>query len=159
MKQKFFEIIKFYWVYLLTILIGCYLAEIATGLVMGLAQYKLSFSVQLPRLFIQLAAHPIHYYCSYLAQKNPLLLISSLITVFYSFYAAFKHHQKSQSWQTAKTDTHGSATWGSVKELRDQYHSITVSSVMASFNHTLDVKTIQTLQKHTDHLSQGERAS
>lgn len=71
MKDKLLNSIKASWPYLLTLIIGLYLAEILAGAVMALSRYKLTFADHMPTVLKQLALHPWHYYNLYLDQKEP----------------------------------------------------------------------------------------
>ena len=73
MKDKLLDSVKASWPYLLTLIIGLYLAEILAGSVMALSHYKLTFADHMPTVLKQLALHPWHYYNLYLGQKNPVL--------------------------------------------------------------------------------------
>ena len=48
MKSKLLNAIKASWPYLLTLVIGLYLAEILAGSVMALSRYKLTFADHMP---------------------------------------------------------------------------------------------------------------
>lgn len=112
MKSKLLNAVKASWPYLLTLIIGLYLAEILAGSVMALSRYKLTFADHMPTVLKQLALHPWHYYNLYLGQKNPVLIIVSVAVILYTIYFALKRNSKHKAWETADTETHGSATWG-----------------------------------------------
>lgn len=155
MKSKLLNAIKASWPYLLTLVIGLYLAEILAGSVMALSRYKLTFADHMPTILKQLALHPLHYYNLYLGQKNPVLIIVSVAVILYTIYFALKRNSKHKAWETADTETHGSATWGNLKELSDHYFSINTKDLKPAFNNSiateiLEALTQQEVQSKTD---------
>lgn len=146
MKDKLLNSVKVSWPYLLTLIIGLYLAEILAGSVMALSHYKLTFADHMPTVLKQLALHPWHYYNLYLGQKNPVLIIVSIAVVLYTIYFALKRNSKHKAWETADTDTHGSATWGNVKDLLTQYFTISPKDLSSQFNESLNSDVIKQLQ-------------
>lgn len=155
MKSKLLNAIKASWPYLLTLVIGLYLAEILAGSVMALSRYKLTFADHMPTILKQLALHPLHYYNLYLGQKNPVLIIVSVAVILYTIYFALKRNSKHKAWETAGTETHGSATWGNLKELSDHYFSINTKDLKTAFNNSiateiLEALTQQEVQSKTD---------
>lgn len=58
MKDRSIAVIKASWPYLLTLIIGLYLAEILAGAVMALSRYKLTFADHMPTVLKQLVLHP-----------------------------------------------------------------------------------------------------
>ena len=94
MKDRSIAVIKASWPYLLTLIIGLYLAEILAGSVMALSHYKLTFADHMPTVLKQLALHPWHYYNLYLGQKNPVLIIVSVAVILYTIYFALKRNSK-----------------------------------------------------------------
>lgn len=145
MKDKLLNSVKASWPYLLTLIIGLYLAEILAGSVMSLSRYKLAFADHMPTVLKQLALHPWHYYNLYLGQKNPVLIIVSVAVVLYTIYFALKRNSKHKAWETADTETHGSATWGNLKELSDHYFSISPKDLTTSFNTMTDLEAVKML--------------
>lgn len=155
MKSKLLNAVKASWPYLLTLIIGLYLAEILAGSVMALSRYKLTFADHMPTILKQLALHPWHYYNLYLGQKNPVLIIVSVAVILYTIYFALKRNSKHKAWETADTETHGSATWGNLKELSDHYFSINTKDLKTAFNNSiateiLEALTQQEVQSKTD---------
>lgn len=146
MKDKLLNSVKVSWPYLLTLIIGLYLAEILAGAVMALSRYKLTFADHMPTVLKQLVLHPWHYYNLYLGQKNPVLIIVSIAVVLYTIYFALKRQSKAKQWETADTDTHGSATWGNVKDLLSQYFTISTKDLSNQFNDSLNQETVRRLQ-------------
>ncbi|ATL80173.1 conjugal transfer protein [Lactiplantibacillus plantarum] len=146
MKDKLLNSVKVSWPYLLTLIIGLYLAEILAGSVMALSHYKLTFADHMPTVLKQLALHPWHYYNLYLGQKNPVLIIVSIAVVLYTIYFALKRNSKHKAWEKADTDTHGSATWGNVKDLLTQYFTISSKDLSSQFNESLNSDVIKQLQ-------------
>ena len=155
MKSKLLNAIKASWPYLLTLVIGLYLAEILAGSVMALSRYKLTFADHMPTVLKQLALHPWHYYNLYLGQKNPVLIIISVAVILYTIYFALKRNSKHKAWETADTETHGSATWGNLKELSEHFFSINAKDLKTAFNNSiateiLEALTQQEVQSKTD---------
>lgn len=155
MKSKLLNAIKASWPYLLTLVIGLYLAEILAGAIMALSRYKLTFADHMPTILKQLALHPWHYYNLYLGQKNPVLIIVSVAVILYTIYFALKRNSKHKAWETADTETHGSATWGDLKGLSDHYFSINTKDLKTAFNNSiateiLEALTQQEVQSKTD---------
>lgn len=147
MKDKLLDSVKASWPYLLTLIIGLYLAEILAGAVMALSHYKLTFTDHMPTVLKQLALHPWHYYNLYLGQKNPVLIIVSVAVVLYTIYFALKRNSKHKAWETADTETHGSATWGNLKELSDHYFSINAKDLTTAFNRSTTTEILEALTK------------
>ena len=145
MKSKLLNAIKASWPYLLTLIIGLYLAEILAGSVMALSRYKLTFADHMPTVLTQLALHPWHYYNLYLGQKNPVLIIVSVAVILYTIYFALKRNSKHKAWKTADTETHGSATWGDLKELSDHYFSINAKDLTTAFNKSIATEILEAL--------------
>ncbi|MBU7510982.1 conjugal transfer protein [Lactiplantibacillus pentosus] len=155
MKSKLLNAIKASWPYLLTLVIGLYLAEILAGAIMALSRYKLTFADHMPTVLKQLVLHPWHYYNLYLGQKNPVLIIVSVAVILYTIYFALKRNSKHKAWETADTETHGSATWGDLKELSDHYFTINTKDLKTAFNNSiateiLEALTQQEVQSKTD---------
>ncbi|MCT4469189.1 conjugal transfer protein, partial [Lactiplantibacillus plantarum] len=100
-----------------------------------------------PTVLKQLALHPWHYYNLYLGQKNPVLIIVSIAVVLYTIYFALKRNSKHTAWETADTETHGSATWGNLKELSDHYFSITAKDLTTAFNRSTTTEILEALTK------------
>ena len=145
MKDRSIAVIKASWPYLLTLVIGLYLAEILAGAIMALSRYKLTFADHMPTVLKQLALHPWHYYNLYLGQKNPVLIIVSVAVILYTIYFALKRNSKHKAWETADTETHGSATWGNLKELSDHYFSINTKDLTTAFNKSTKVEILKSL--------------
>ena len=145
MKDRSIAVIKASWPYLLMLIIGLYLAEILAGAVMALSRYKLTFADHMPTVLKQLALRPWHYYNLYLGQKNPVLIIVSVAVILYTIYFALKRNSKHKSWETADTETHGSATWGDLKELSDHYFSITAKDLTTAFNKSTKAEILKSL--------------
>ncbi len=151
MKDKLLNSVKASWPYLLTLIIGLYLAEILAGSVMALSRYKLAFADHMPTVLKQLALHPWHYYNLYLGQKNPVLIIVSVAVVLYTIYFALKRNSKHKAWETADTETHGSATWGNLKELSDHYFSINAKDLTTAFNKSTKAEILKSLVDEKSH--------
>ena len=145
MKSKLLNAVKASWPYLLTLIIGLYLAEILAGSVMALSRYKLTFADHMPTVLTQLALHPWHYYNLYLGQKNPVLIIVSVAVILYTIYFALKRNSKHKAWETADTETHGSATWGDLKELSNHYFSINAKDLTTAFNKSIATEILEAL--------------
>ena len=156
MKDKLLNSAKASWPYLLTLIIGLYLAEILAGSVMALSRYKLAFADHMPTVLKQLALHPCRYYNLYLGQKNPVLIIVSVAVVLYTIYLALKRSSKHKSWETADTETHGSATWGNLKELSDHYFSINAKDLTTAFNRSTTTEILEALTKQETQSKTGK---
>ena len=51
-------------------------------------------------------------------EKNPFFIIGTIVAILYSLYANSKTNSKKEGWETEdKNAYHGSARWGSLKEL------------------------------------------
>lgn len=147
MENKGINFLKHLIPYLIALVAGLYLVVLITGSFMALSQYKLDLPQHFSNVLSGLVTQPIHYYAEYLAQKNPLTIILSLVIILYLVYFALKRSKKGKVWETADTDTHGSATWGNIRELLSQYFSITPKNLSDSFNKSLNTDTIKKLQE------------
>lgn len=147
MENKGLNFLKHLIPYLIALLAGFYLVVLITGSFMALSQYKLDLPQHFSSIITGLATHPIHYYSLYLSQKNPLTIILSVVFILYLAYFALKRSKKGKEWETADTDTHGSATWGNIRDLLSQYFSITPKNLSDSFNKSLNADTIKSLQE------------
>ncbi|MDT6981768.1 conjugal transfer protein [Levilactobacillus zymae] len=156
MKDKLLNSVKVSWPYLLTLIIGLYLAEILAGSVMALSHYKLTFANHMPTVLKQLALHPWRYYNLYLGQKNPVLIIVSIAVVLYTVYFALKRNSKHKAWETADTETHGSATWGNLKDLSDHYFSINAKDLTTAFNRSTTTEILEALTKQETQSKTGK---
>lgn len=156
MKDRSIAVTKASWLYLLTLIIGLYLAEILAGSVMAVSHYKLTFVDHMPTVLKQLALHPWHYYNLYLGQKNPVLIIVSIAVVLYTIYFALKRNSKHKAWETADTETHGSATWGNLKELSDHYFSINAKDLTTAFNRSTTIEILEALTKQETQSKTGK---
>ncbi|KAL3946971.1 conjugal transfer protein [Lentilactobacillus hilgardii] len=145
MKAKLLNVVKASWSYVLTLIAGLYLVGILTGTIMALSKYKLTTAVHLSAVLRQLALHPWHDDLLYLSQKNPISIIAGIGVILYTLYLALKHNSQHQSWQTADTETHGSATWGDLKELSDHYFSINAKDLTTAFNNTTQAEILKSL--------------
>lgn len=145
MKAKLLNVVKASWPYGLTLIAGLYLVGILTGTIMALSKYKLTTAVHLSAVLKQLAFHPWHNDLLYLSQKNPISIIAGIGVILYTLYLALKHNSQHQSWQTADTETHGSATWGDLKELNDHYFSINTKDLTTAFNNSTQAEILKSL--------------
>ena len=145
MKAKLLNVVKASWPYGLTLIAGLYLVGILTGTIMALSKYKLTTAVHLSAVLKQLAFHPWHNDLLYLSQKNPISIIAGIGVILYTLYLALKHNSQHQSWQTADTETHGSATWGDLKELNDHYFSINAKDLTTAFNNSTQAEILKSL--------------
>ncbi|WP_195858270.1 conjugal transfer protein (plasmid) [Ligilactobacillus acidipiscis] len=132
--------------YLIMLLVGFYLAMLVTALILALAQYKLQITDHLTGILKEVSLSPFHYYKLYLGQKQPPLIIVSIATVIYTLYFALKRQSKAKQWETADTETHGSATWGNVKDLLSQYFTTSTKDLSSQFNDSLNQETVKRLQ-------------
>ena len=61
---------------------------------------------------------PIQTASGLIAEKNPLYIIGAIALLFYIGFFAFKHStNNSDDWSNSKKGTHGTAHWGTFKEL------------------------------------------
>lgn len=150
MENKGISIAKKIIPYLIGLLVGLYLVVLVTGSVMGLSQYKLDLPEHFTPIIKDLALHPIKHYLTYLQDKNPLTIILSIAIVLYLAYFALKRSKKNSNWETADTDTHGSATWGNARDLLTQYFKISPKDLSDNFNNGLNQDTIKSLQEKRD---------
>ncbi|MBF7128048.1 conjugal transfer protein [Pediococcus pentosaceus] len=146
MAEKIFTGVKKSIPYLIMLLVGLYLAILLTALILALAEYKLQITDHFTAILKQVSLRPVHYYMLYLTQKQPPLIIISIVTVLYTLYFGLKRQSKSKEWKTANTDTHGSATWGNVKDLLTQYFTINSKDLSTQFNKSLKQETLKKLQ-------------
>ncbi len=77
--------------------------------------------------------------------KNPVLIIVSVAVILYTIYFALKRNSKHKAWETADTETHGSATWGNLKELSDHYFSINTKDLTTGFNNSTKAAVLKSL--------------
>ncbi|HHB0720257.1 TPA: conjugal transfer protein, partial [Enterococcus faecium] len=109
-------------------------------------QYKLQVTDHLTGILKEVSFSPFHYFKLYLGQKQPPLIIVSIATILYTLYFGLKRQSKAKQWETADTDTHGSATWGNVKDLLTQYFTISSKDLSSQFNESLKPDVIKQLQ-------------
>lgn len=125
-------------VYAITLIIALYLDLFVTGAFMGLAKYKLAVMDHISTILANQLAHPIHEMSLYIATKNPIFIILGIAILLYVAYIALKSTAKNASWKTADTDTHGSATWGSLKELANHYFVETPKELLDSLKKSFE---------------------
>lgn len=134
--------------YLLAIVIELYLTTLAVGSLMALQVYKLQIGEHYSPIIKDLSLHPIKYATQYVEQRNPLFLVIAAGAVLYTLFLAIKwRNNRKKDWETADTDTHGSATWGSVKELMNEYRRVSPTNLAENFNKSIDPSVIQKLQE------------
>lgn len=146
MSEKIFTGVKKSIPYLIMLLVGFYLAILLTALILALAQYKLQITDHLTGILKEVSFSPFHYFKLYLVQKQPPLIIVSIATILYTVYFGLKRQSKAKQWETADTDTHGSATWGNVEDLLTQYFTISSKDLSSQFNKSLKSDVIKQLQ-------------
>ena len=110
----------------------------------------------MPTVLKQLALHPWRYYNLYLGQKNPVLIIVSVAVILYTIYFALKRNSKHKAWETADTETHGSATWGDLKELSDHYFSINAKDLTTAFNKSTKAEILKSLVDREKSAKEGD---
>lgn len=147
MGEKIFTGVRKSIPYLIMLLVGFYLALLLTAFILALSQYKLEIGNHLTDILKEASFSPIHYYKLYLTQKQPPLIIISIVTILYTAYFGLKRTSKHKEWTTADTDTHGSATWGNVKDLLTQYFTISSKDLSSQFNKSLKSDVIKQLQE------------
>ena len=147
MKDNIIKIIKSVVPYLLSLLAGLYLIVIFTGSFMGLAQYKIAFSEKFSDVLKELALHPLSHYLAYIHEKTPLAIILSIALILYLIYFALRRKKAKGSWETADTETHGSADWGNSKELFSKYFGVGQKKLKEDFDNSIDQEIIDKLNK------------
>lgn len=147
MGDKTIQILKKTIPYVISLIAGLYLIVLITGSFMGFAKYKLDISTQFSQIIKNIAIHPISYYLQYLQERNPLTLILSGVLIMYIVFFALKRARKESQWETADTDTHGSATWGTLKEITDQYFIVSPNGLETDFKKNIDINVIQKLNE------------
>lgn len=138
MNEKISNILKTILKYIILLLIGLYFAVIVTGSIMGLSQYKLEIGQHFKDIIMSLMLHPLKYYILYFNQKNPILILISLAVVVYLAYFAIKRANKNNEWKTDGKTTHGSASWGNLNEVLNQYYKMSAKDITANFKNSFD---------------------
>ncbi|KRM07541.1 hypothetical protein FC89_GL000228 [Liquorilactobacillus ghanensis DSM 18630] len=134
--------------YAVSLLLGLYVIQVLVSEFMALSQYKLTIGQYAGGIAMNALIHPFHNFFMYLSQKNPLLIILSIAWVFYLIYFGLKRKQKTKDWEAADTQTHGSATWGSYKELLQHYYlAKKTSDVQDEFSQSINQETIEQLKQ------------
>lgn len=107
---------------------------------MALSQFKAQIGLHVNAILTNAIQHPIVNIQSYMQQHNPIMLLGALGLLVYLLYFAMKRHSKKQDWQTADEQTHGSARWGSEKELINDghYFKFKEKEVQTEFNENFD---------------------
>ena len=73
-------------------------------------------------------------------EKNPFFIIGTIVALVYSLYANSKRTSKKEGWETEERNTyHGSARWGTLKELFQTPNFLRKSkeSIQADFKNSL----------------------
>ncbi|HEM9586135.1 TPA: conjugal transfer protein [Streptococcus agalactiae] len=138
MNEKISKFILTILKYIILLFIGLYFAVIVTGSIMGLSQYKLEISKHFKDTIISLMLHPLKYYLLYFNQKNPILILISIAVAIYLAYFAIKKGTKNNEWKTDGKITHGSASWGNLNEVLNQYYKISPKDITANFKNSFD---------------------
>lgn len=138
--------------YLIGVLLGFYLIVLVTGEVMGLSAQKAKFLETFPDWTMTLIKHPIHYWWQYvIADHNPLALFGSIAVIGYMVFFALKSSAKHKDWETADTETHGSATWGHLKALLNKsYKESKAKDVSSNFETSLNQDTLKAIREQEE---------
>ena len=73
-------------------------------------------------------------------EKNPFLMIGTMVALVYSLYANSKRTSKKEGWETEERNTyHGSARWGTLKELfqTSNFFKKSKESIQTDFKNSL----------------------
>ena len=62
----------------------------------------------------------------------------SIAVVLYLAYFSLKRKQKSNQWETDGKQTHGSAEWGKLNDVLDQYYKMTPKDITTNFENSFD---------------------
>lgn len=116
---------------------------------MALSQFKAQIGLHVNAVLTNAIQHPIVHIQSYMQQHNPIMLLGALGLLVYLLYFAMKRHSKRQDWQTADEQTHGSARWGSEKELINDghYFKFKEKEVQTEFNESFDNDVLNEIRK------------
>ena len=116
---------------------------------MALSQFKAQIGLHVNAVLTNAIQHPIVNIQSYMQQHNPIMLLGALGLLVYLLYFAMKRHSKKQDWQTADEQTHGSARWGSERELINDghYFKIKEKEVQTEFNESFDNDVLNEIKK------------
>lgn len=116
---------------------------------MALSQFKAQIGLHVNAVLTNAIQHPIVNIQSYMQQHNPIMLLGALGLLVYLLYFAMKRHSKKQDWQTADEQTHGSARWGSEKELINDghYFKFKEKEVQTEFNESFDNDVLNEIRK------------
>ncbi len=116
---------------------------------MALSQFKAQIGLHVNTVLTNAIQHPIVNIQTYMQQHNPIMLLGALGLLIYLFYFAMKRHSKKQDWQTADEQTHGSARWGSEKELINDghYFKFKEKEVQTEFNESFDNDVLNEIRK------------
>ena len=109
---------KMSWIIVTFLLLEAIIITALVGL-NTLSQYKLEItSTVLVDNITNTFTHLGTFIKSNWEEKNPFLLIGTIVALVYSLYANSKTNSKKEGWETEdKNAYHGSARWGSLKEL------------------------------------------
>ena len=116
---------------------------------MALSQFKAQIGLHVNAVLTNAIQHPIVNIQLYMQQHNPIMLLGALGLLVYLLYFAMKRHSKKQDWQTADEQTHGSARWGSEKELINDghYFKFKEKEVQTEFNESFDNDVLNEIRK------------
>lgn len=145
MKKSILKTIPYVLVYFL----GVYIIEILTAYLMALSQFKAQIGIHVNEVLTNAIQHPLSNIQMYIQQHNPIMILGALGLLGYLFYFAMKRHSKNQDWQTADEQTHGSARWGSEKEIIDDghYFKFKEKETQNKFKSSLDDNVLKEIRK------------
>lgn len=89
----------------------------------------------------QAAYHPINEMLSFIRAGNQIYIIGALaITVYIAVLAFQKYHKDNKKWEQSSKGTHGTAKWGTLKELvhDGNFKAVKESQFFAEWQKTLE---------------------
>lgn len=134
--------------YLVAIIVELYLTVLIVGSLLALKDYKLEIGNHYSAIIKDLAMHPFAYGTQYFNDRNPLFIVLAVASVLYTLFLAIKwQHNKKKNWETAETDTHGSASWGNTKELMNEYFKVSPHNLSEMLDKSIDKNVINKLKE------------
>lgn len=111
---------------ILFLIIFEYLILILVSVLMKIAELKLNLTSDiLYQEMSRAAMHPILTSRNFINQANPLYILSAVSTLVYILYLSIKQIGKNnKSWEISNKGTHGTAKWGTLKDLSDGNYKV-----------------------------------
>lgn len=96
-----------------------YLLIVVLSILMTFADYKLNITADIIQQKIKESAlNPIETAQSFIFNNNPLYIIGSIGLLVYCIFLIYKSFLNlNKEWKTSSKNTHGSARWGTLKDL------------------------------------------